>query len=301
MKFEDVELEMRQEDVVSPERRHWRIWCLMVFVTVINVTVLITAQLLLYSGLITNDWPWQNTHLSLMSILSLAIIGFIFYLTLQKKQILTMERQIRDFQQDTNKKMNRNAARFVAISSVSRKMCDETNPRSIFKYITKTCTKLFRCDRASLMILDEKTGELVVRAVSPIGEDHYSGVRQKLGKGIAGRVAQSRKALLLRRDRDSSKVSEIGINIDNSISAMVVPIVLRDELVGVINVSTTDSEVEYEEDDICALQVFAENAGAFIRHSEKAEWMRLTIEKLGKISKENDSKYGCVDAGLPGA
>ncbi len=301
MKFEDVELEMEREDNVNPERLHWRIWFLLVFVTVVNVAVLITAQLLLYSGLITNDWPWQKTHLSLLSVLSLAIIGFIFYLTIQKKKILAMERQIRDFQQSNNKRMNRNAARFIAISNVNRKMCDETDPQRIFKYITKTCTKLFRCDRASLMILDEKAGELVVRAVSPIREDHFSGVHQKLGKGIAGRVAESRKALLLRRDMDFSEYSDLKEKIDRSISAMVVPIVLRDELVGVINVSTNDPDVEYEEDDINALQVFAENAGAFIRHSEKAEWMRKTIERLGNISREAGSRYGCVDAGLPEA
>lgn len=212
-----------------------------------------------------------------------------------------MERQIRDFQRDNDKRMNRNAARFIAISNVSRKMCDETNPHRIFKYITKTCIKLFHCERASVMILDEKSGELVVRAVSPIREDHYSGVRQKLGMGIAGRVAESRKALLLRRDMDSSEFSDLGRNIDRLISAMVVPIVLRDELVGIINVSTTDPDVEYEEDDLNALQVFAENAGAFIRHSEKAEWMRKTIEKLGRISKQTGSNYGCIGVGPPGA
>jgi len=297
----DVELETGCEISVGLEKRHWRIWCLMVFVTSVNIAVLITAQLLLYSGLIENDWPWQNTHQSLLSALLLAIIGFIYYLTMQKRQILAMERQINCFQQDANRRMNRNSERFVAISNVSRKMCDESDPQRIFNYITKTCTRLFSCDRASLMILDEKAGELVVRAVSPVREDHYSGVRQKLGMGIAGRVAESRKALLLRRDFDSSEFSDSGINIDTSISAMVVPIVLRDDLVGIINVSTTDPTVEYEEDDMNALQVFAENAGAFIRHSEKAEWMRRTIEKLGRISSEAGSKYGCVNAGPPGS
>lgn len=299
--MEGLELETGSENSASLERRHWRIWCLMVFVTSVNIVVLITAQLLLYSGLVSNDWPWQNTHQSLLSVLSLAIIGFVFYLTAQKKQILAMERKIQIFQQDANKRTNRNSERFIAISDVSRKMCDESDPQRIFNYITKTCTKLFICDRTSLMILDEKAGELVVRAVSPVREDHYSGVRQKLGKGIAGRVAESRKALLLRRDFNSSEFDDMGINIDRSISAMVVPIVLRDDLVGIINVSTTDPDVEYEEDDMNTLQVFAENAGAFIRHSEKAEWMRRTIEKLGRISSEAGSESECVNSGTPEA
>jgi GAF domain-containing protein len=61
---------------------------------------------------------------------------------------------------------------------------------------------------------------------------------------------------------------------------MVVPVILRDELVGVINVSSRSRGVEFDQDDIRALQAFAENVGAAIRHTEQADWMRATIRKL---------------------
>jgi GAF domain-containing protein len=63
-------------------------------------------------------------------------------------------------------------------------------------------------------------------------------------------------------------------------AAMVVPVILRDELVGVINVSSRNGQVEFDHDDVRALQAFAENVGAAIRHAEQAEWMRATIRKL---------------------
>ena len=75
-------------------------------------------------------------------------------------------------------------------------------------------------------------------------------------------------------------------------AAMVVPIIVRDELVGVLNISTTSPEIEYYDSDLQALQVFAENAGACIRHAEHVEWMRKTIEQLR--SKE-DQKAGSAD------
>jgi GAF domain-containing protein len=62
--------------------------------------------------------------------------------------------------------------------------------------------------------------------------------------------------------------------------AMVVPVILRDELVGVINVSSRSQSVEFDADDMRALQAFAENVGAAIRHAEQADWMRATIRKL---------------------
>jgi GAF domain-containing protein len=61
---------------------------------------------------------------------------------------------------------------------------------------------------------------------------------------------------------------------------MVVPVILRGELVGVINVSTRSPDINFDDDDLRALQVFAENVGAAIRHTEQTEWMRATIRKL---------------------
>jgi len=48
----------------------------------------------------------------------------------------------------------------------------------------------------------------------------------------------------------------------------------------VINVSSRNGQVEFDHDDVRALQAFAENVGAAIRHAEQAEWMRATIRKL---------------------
>jgi signal transduction protein with GAF and PtsI domain len=66
---------------------------------------------------------------------------------------------------------------------------------------------------------------------------------------------------------------------------MVVPIILRDELVGVLNVSTRSRKTIYDENDLKTLQVFAENVGACIRHTEQASWMRQTIRNLQESIK----------------
>jgi GAF domain-containing protein len=48
----------------------------------------------------------------------------------------------------------------------------------------------------------------------------------------------------------------------------------------VINVSARAPHIDFDHDDVRALQAFAENVGAAIRHAEQAEWMRATIRKL---------------------
>jgi GAF domain-containing protein len=66
---------------------------------------------------------------------------------------------------------------------------------------------------------------------------------------------------------------------------MVVPIVLDDVLVGVINVSTDSSAVNYDSDEFQALQAFAQNIGACIRHAQKLDNMKQRIQELEDLTK----------------
>ena len=71
---------------------------------------------------------------------------------------------------------------------------------------------------------------------------------------------------------------------------MVVPIILRDELVGVLNVSSRSHKVNYDKTDLKALEVFAENVGSCIRHTEQATWMRQTVQKLQQSLKARNQQ-----------
>ena len=73
---------------------------------------------------------------------------------------------------------------------------------------------------------------------------------------------------------------ELKLSYPHLSAAIVVPIILRDELVGVVNISSRSPNVRYDEDDMRALKMFAENAGTCIRNTERAQWMRTTIESL---------------------
>ena len=70
----------------------------------------------------------------------------------------------------------------------------------------------------------------------------------------------------------------------NLTATILVPIMVRDELVGVLNISSRAPGTTYDEEDLRALEVFAENAGTCIRQAERAEWMRQTIERIHRGS-----------------
>jgi Nif-specific regulatory protein len=166
--------------------------------------------------------------------------------------------------------------------NVSRIMGVHNRPEAVFDCIARSCMEAFPCERASLMLYDDRTRKLVVRAASGGDTTKVLGAEQAIGEGVAGWAAQQKRALILGRERELKENPELKLTSSSLVAAMVVPIILRDELVGVINVSSSASDVEYHDDDLQALQVFAENAGACIRHAEQAEWMRQTMENLRK-------------------
>jgi GAF domain-containing protein len=125
------------------------------------------------------------------------------------------------------------------------------------------------------MLYDQETEDLIVRSASSKSvKPSFIGACQKIGTGISGWAAQQRQALLLNKGADLSQYAGLKWEDDNISASMVVPIIVRDELVGVMNVTSQAPNTSYDSEDIQTLQVFALNAGACIRHTEQINWLR---------------------------
>ena len=261
-------------------RRTWRNWALLagvMFVTSLGLAIAIPPLL---GGRITNPWPWLNTDLALIIGLCVVLVFFVAYMTQQQRRVLSIHKQLKQLQRETEDRIRLYTTRIYALSSVGHMMGSVSNLQSIFDYITEMCGQTFSSSRASLMLYEEGSGELVVRSVSDQDRQDLLDKRQKVGEGIAGWVARNKKALLLGDSGDAEYYPDLELKDDSILSAMVVPIVARDELVGVLNVSSRSKDVTYGEEDLLALQVFAENAGVCIRHNEQANLLRQMVPTL---------------------
>lgn len=264
----------------SLHRRTWRNWMLLVSVLVLMTIGLATTVPPLLSERVESPWPWLETDLVLFIGLSALVLFFIAYMTQQQRQVLDMHRRLRELQMETSDRLRIYTTRLYALSSIGHMMGSVSNMQGIFDHITEMCGKTFDSSRASLMLYDHEADELVVRSVSEESRRDLLDKRQKVGEGIAGWAAKQKKAILLGGSDDTENYPDLNLTNDSIISAMVVPIVARDALVGVLNVSSRSKDVTYCEEDLLALQVFAENAGACIRHNEQANLLRQMIPTL---------------------
>jgi transcriptional regulator with GAF, ATPase, and Fis domain len=270
------------------KKRSWRNWFLLSGVALVTTIGLGTAIPPFLGMRSINPWPWEKTDLVLIAGLSIIVLAFIVYLTQQQRRVIGIYSQLQELKNNNSETRSKHVSRLYGLFNISRIIGSETDLRGVFDGVTKICVETFNCHRASLMLYDSETEELAVMAAHGRNSQVIIGTRQKIGEGIAGYAARRRESLMLQGHADLDKYPGLKLENPSIASAIVVPIILRNELVGVLNVSNHSPDVQYDGEDLRALQVFAENAGAFIRHTEHAQWMRQTIQRLEAALREKN-------------
>lgn len=271
-------------------KQTWRNWIFLISVLALITTGLATALPPLLSERIVNPWPWVKTDMVLIIGLSLVVLVFIGYMTQQQRHVINLHQRLEGIQARTDMKLRQNAERLFALSNMSRIMGTETDLHRIFDAITSICSETFNSDRATLMLRDEQGEYLEVKSACGRSSEELIYRRRRIGEGIAGSVAMKRKPVLLNSSKGSGGFPKKAFKDPSISSAMVTPIIVRDELVGVLNVTSQSQDIIYEPDDLQALQVLAYNAGVCIRHMEHINW----IKKIGptlKTMETTEKKY----------
>jgi putative methionine-R-sulfoxide reductase with GAF domain len=267
------------------KRQTYLNWSLLVVAVLIIALGVLTVAPPLLSERLAAMWPWPKPQLALIVVLCLALL-VLTGLAHQQRYIALLKKQFEESQLEEVARSRRHTQRLFALLNVSKVLGSSSDLQKVFEAVVALCVEAFSCHQASLMMFDSDTQDLVVRSVA--GESVPSTMldaRVKLGEGIAGWAAQKGQSLLIGSQFDSALYPELKLKNFALTSAMVVPIMLRDELIGVLNVSTRSHKTTYDDDDLKALQVFAENVGACVRHTEQASWMRQTIRNLQESVK----------------
>ena len=136
--------------------------------------------------------------------------------------------------------------------------------------IFRVATTLVRGDRASLMLRAENSTDFVIARAIGLAEDVRTQVRVRLGEGIAGKVAASRRALLVRGTADEAPNGP-SRGYYRTRSFVSVPVVVGDELRGVLNVADPVESPSFGDSDLETLEVLAEHVGACLVQQDQDE------------------------------
>jgi signal transduction protein with GAF and PtsI domain len=96
---------------------------------------------------------------------------------------------------EKRKKIISHAKQFEALSKVSRTITSNLYLEDILKLIVTVTAEIMDSKICSLMLIDEKTHELVLKATQSMSEIYNKKAPLKMGEGIAGKVALENKPI----------------------------------------------------------------------------------------------------------
>ncbi|MBI3994907.1 MAG: response regulator [Nitrospirae bacterium] len=158
-----------------------------------------------------------------------------------------------------------------------------TDPDHLFNQIVESARVETKADRASLMLLDETGRELQVKAHSGFSIVIPSKMTKKIGEGVAGVVAQTRKPLIIQggvqQNPELASVLEGGELVSSvsvpligkghiKISSLTRPPQMHEQLIGVLNISkSSPGAAPFTESDLELVSLLAGQASAAIENA----------------------------------
>ncbi len=151
--------------------------------------------------------------------------------------------------------------------------------RELLSVILKLATESTRAERGSIMLLSPDDNMLRVEIAKGMDEEVVRKIRVPLGEGVSGRAALDGKPLLVSGKANGGEFHNARDRSDVK-SAMCVPLVVDGAVIGVINVSSSESMHMFTERDLSFLSSMAALAAEVIQRSNDYERMRIDAAKF---------------------
>jgi len=167
-----------------------------------------------------------------------------------------------------------------ALSEISKAIASDLYLEDILRLIVAATAQVMGSNICSLMLIDEKKNELVIRATQSISEEYNKKPALKIGEGIAGKVAERNKPMIVKdvsKDKDY-KYKDIAKK-EGLCSLLSVPLAVKGRVIGVINCYTS-SPHNFTETEINILTSIANQAAVAIENTELMVKSRVIQEEL---------------------
>jgi signal transduction histidine kinase len=174
----------------------------------------------------------------------------------------------------------------IPLYELSKAFIGMTNLQQLLVEIVEVSCRETGADRASLMLLDEGTRSLTIQAAIGLPDEVIATTRIQVGEGIAGWVAERREPLVL--DNTAPPRGELRklMKQDHISSAVCVPLTVREELIGVLNLSKLGSnDSPFTAGSLELASVLAGQAAIAIKNARLFEETQQAYEDLKRLDE----------------
>lgn len=177
-------------------------------------------------------------------------------------------------------KVRKSACRIEALSEISQAITSDTYLDDILRLIVVVTAKVMGSNICSLMLLNNDSGWLEIRATQAVSELYLKKPPVRLGEGVSGRAAkENRPIIVFDVKQDPAYVNkEVAVK-ENLCSLLSMPMSVKGRILGVINCYTSLPH-EFSEEEKTILATVANQAAMAIENTQLLMQAKLMEEEL---------------------
>jgi GAF domain-containing protein len=151
--------------------------------------------------------------------------------------------------------------------------------KEMLKFLLDVAVKATKSSAGSIMLYSKDAQELYIAYAIGLSERVIRNTRQKLGQGIAGTVAQEKRAKLINPRNEASFHSSERERMDIT-SAISVPLLREGALLGVLNVSSGQNDPTLDESDLATLKQLSRRISRVLNESLKFQEVQMRHREM---------------------
>ena len=162
----------------------------------------------------------------------------------------------------------------IPLFEISKLLITEMDLAHLFRIISEVLVKEFSVERVSLMLVDQATGSLLIRASHGLPTDLAVKARRMPGEGISGIVLKNRRPVIITKGKHDDPEVMAALNRDDMpLSSMAVPLIGKDKVLGVLNISKF-TDPTFTTSDLQIVSVLASQVVAAMENASLYEGLR---------------------------
>ncbi len=169
--------------------------------------------------------------------------------------------------EDTKQK----ALQFDSLIKVSQSITSEHYLDEILNLIVVVTAEMLNSKICSIMLLDEKSTELSIKATQSLSDDYKKKPNIKVENSLTGSVIKTKQPAVIYDVRNEEKYAYRDLASKEGLTSMVVvPMILKDKAIGVISVYTKKHH-RFSKEEINVLQMVANQAAVAVENTKLME------------------------------
>jgi signal transduction histidine kinase/putative methionine-R-sulfoxide reductase with GAF domain len=159
-------------------------------------------------------------------------------------------------------------ARLTALFAIAKTMSAVLDLDSLLTMVVRLAAEQCDARKCTLMLLDKESKELVIKNGVGVDEAAFIGLRVKLGKGIAGQVAETGQPILVRDIEKDPRFRRKSKKKYQTKSFLSVPLLVKNEVIGVLNVNDRIDNHSFSQEDFELLTILASQVAVAIDNAK---------------------------------